>query len=57
MTVLLLMSHITRGRGYPVTLQQNLAHSPSLTMVASGFETNTGFSFSLASSSFSSATL
>lgn len=45
------MSHITRGRGKPVTLQQNRAQSPSTVVQGSGLVTKIGFSLGFSSSS------
>ena len=50
MTVWPLSSHMTRGFGYPVTLQTNLAHWPSLTSSGSGWVTKHGLNFSVSAS-------
>lgn len=52
-----LISHITLGLGKPVTRQQNLAQSPSVTVYGSGLLTNTGACLGLSSSTCSSGTL
>ena len=45
-----LMSHMTLGRGCPVSLQQKRAQSPSFTEHGSGFSTNWGASGGFSSS-------
>lgn len=52
-----LMSHITRGFGWPVTRQQKRAHSPSSTVTGSGRLTNTGADRGLVSSTVLSGAL
>uniref|UniRef100_A0A224Y470 Putative secreted protein n=1 Tax=Panstrongylus lignarius TaxID=156445 RepID=A0A224Y470_9HEMI len=56
-TVWSLINHMTLGLGKPVTLQQNLAQSPSLTVTGSGLLTKTGDSLSFSSSIFSSGAI
>jgi len=50
-------SHITLGLGKPVTLQQNLAQSPSHIVTGSGLLTNCGGSLRFSSSSLISGVL